>query len=83
MKKNISLEGIRSDEYKNSCCFCGTIFDGMENSIWPIYYKLDGEKNRCCNECNDKYVVTSRIDRSSIMKFREKFGISYYKLENK
>lgn len=59
------------------CCFCGSVFDGNGNSTWPIYYEEDGESNRCCSECNSKYVVAARKDRTLIMKIRKQFGISY------
>lgn len=72
-----ALKIIRLDEGKTKCCFCGSVFDGNGNSTWPIYYKEDGERNRCCDECNSKYVVASRTDKTLIMKFRKQFGINY------
>lgn len=64
-------------ETKAKCCFCDAVFDGMGNSTRPIYYERDGETHRCCDKCNEEYVVAARKDRTLIMKFREKFGISY------
>ena len=59
------------------CCFCGTILNDYGNSTWPIYYKQDGELNRCCDECDQKYVIAARKDLTLIMQFREQFGIDY------
>lgn len=62
-------------EYK--CCFCGTLINNFGNSTWPIYYKRDAENHRCCNNCNDIFVIPARKDHSLIMEFRERFGIDY------
>ena len=72
-----SLEILHPDEGKNFCCFCDSVFDGDGNSTFPIYYKVDCEKHRCCDECNEKYVVAARKDRKLIMQFRKKFGVDY------
>lgn len=72
-----SLEILRPDEGKNFCCFCDSVFDGKGNSTWPIFYKDDGEKHRCCDECNEKYVIAARKDHSLIMQFRKQFGVDY------
>ena len=71
------LEILRPDEGKNFCCFCNSVFDGDGNSTWPIYYQGDGEKYRCCDECDKKYVIASRTDRTLIMQFRKQFGVDY------
>ena len=68
---------LRPDEGKNFCCFCNSVFDGDGNSTWPIYYKEAGETHRCCDECNEKYVIAARKDKSLIMPFRKQFGIDY------
>lgn len=70
------------EEDTGKCCFCGAFFEGRGNSIWPIYWEMDGEKNRCCDKCNEEFVVAARKDRTLIMKFREKFGISYERYED-
>ena len=74
---------LRPDEGKNCCCFCNTVFDGDGNSTWPIYYKQDAEHYRCCDECNEKYVIAARKDRTLIMKFRTEFGIDYTEYDEK
>ena len=73
----ISLKILKCRPPINTCCFCGKTFEGMGNSTWPIYYKQDGEKHRCCDECNEKYVIPARKDRSLIMRLRNQFGIDY------
>lgn len=77
-----SLEILRPDEGKNFCCFCDSVFDGEGNSTFPIYYKVDCEKHRCCDKCNEKYVVAARKDRSLIMQFRKQFGVDYTEYED-
>lgn len=72
-----SLKIIKRRPALNSCCFCKALFDGDGNSTWPIYYKEDGEYYRCCDACNEKYVVAARKDRTKIMQFRKQFGIDY------
>ena len=76
-----SLEIFHPDEGKNFCCFCDSIFDGEGNSTFPIYYKVDCEKHRCCDECNDNYVIPARKDHSLIMQFRNQFGVDYTEYE--
>ena len=77
-----SLEILPPDEGKNFCCFCDSVFDGDGNSTFPIYYKVDCEKQRCCDECNDKYVIPARKDHSLIMQFRKQFGVDYTEYED-
>ena len=77
-----SLEILHPDEGKNFCCFCDSVFDGDGNSTFPIYYKVDCEKHRCCDECNEKYVVAARKDRKLIMQFRKQFGVDYTEYED-
>lgn len=65
------------------CCFCGKRFNGYGNSTWPIYPdsihceegEPNGEEMRCCDSCNQKYVITARINPQAIMMIRELFGI--------
>ncbi|MCI6316590.1 MAG: hypothetical protein MR877_05430 [Spirochaetia bacterium] len=77
-----SLEILRPDEGKNFCCFCDSVFHGDGNSTFPIYYKVDCEKHRCCDECNVKYVIPARNDHSLIMQFRKQFGVDYTEYED-
>lgn len=72
-----SLKVIKRRPALNSCCFCKKIFNGDGNSTWPIYYKQDSEHYRCCDECNEKYVIAARKNRALIMQFRNLFGIDY------
>lgn len=72
-----SLKVIKRRPASNSCCFCKKIFNGEGNSTWPIYYKEDSEYYRCCDACNEKFVIAARKDRSKIMQFRKQFGIDY------
>ena len=72
-----SLKVLKIRPAYNQCCFCKAIMNDDGNSTWPIYYKRDAEFYRCCDECNEKYVISARIDHSLIMHFRNQFGINY------
>lgn len=72
---------LTPEEDTGKCCFCGAVFNGRGNSTWPIYFEQDGEKNRCCENCNEEYVGAARKDKALIMQFREKFGICYARYE--
>ena len=37
------------------CCFCGKEIEDYGNSSYPLYDKI------CCNDCNGKYVIRSRM----------------------
>lgn len=72
-----SLKVIKRRPALNSCCFCKKIFNDEGNSTWPIYYKEDSEYYRCCDACNEKFVIAARNNRTKIMQFRKQFGIDY------
>ncbi len=72
-----SLKVIKRRPILNSCCFCKKIFNDEGHSTWPIYYKEDSEYYRCCDACNEKFLIAARKDRSKIMQFRKQFGIDY------
>ena len=48
---------------KHTCCICGKEFVGLGNNPQPIY-----EEGRCCDECDTKYVLPSRIFISQLLK---------------
>ena len=39
------------------CCICGKEFIGYGNNPSPVK-----EQGKCCNECNDKYVIPKRLE---------------------
>ena len=53
------------------CCFCNKEYTGMGNSTWGYWQVADGltpeedaefgEKFRCCDKCNFKYVIPARL----------------------
>ena len=45
---------------KRVCCLCGKEFEGFGNNPEPLMG--DKEKNKCCNECNEKKVIPARIE---------------------
>lgn len=65
------------------CCFCNQDFEGFGNSTWPIYPDAihcekdipNGEQMRCCDNCNQKYVITARVNPMAITHIRKLFGI--------
>ena len=66
------------------CCICHKEIKGFgnnpEGAVWKTH---DGKiempefkaEDRCCDECNQKYVITARINPQAIMTLRNLFGI--------
>lgn len=48
------------------CCICGKEFEGWGNNPAPI---LNGEDDRCCDECNWEHVIPERIKQAEITRF--------------
>ena len=46
-----------TDELKK-CCICGKVYVGWGNNPSPID---DEEEHRCCDACNNRYVIPARI----------------------
>ena len=43
------------------CCLCGKEIDNMHsNNPFPLCH-IDDYESRCCNECNENYVIRARI----------------------
>lgn len=62
------------DENLKTCAICGKKYAGYGNSTWGYWFingyskendEERGEKFRCCNDCNFKYVVPARIKLAS------------------
>ena len=43
-----------------TCSICGKRCTGYGNNPYPV---TKGEEDRCCDECNSKYVIPKRIYR--------------------
>lgn len=43
------------------CCICGKEYNGHGNNPYPIGWDIYSEDDRCCDECNRKYVIPARI----------------------
>lgn len=41
------------------CCICGEEFTGWGNNPWPVDKREDA---RCCNACNEIYVIPARLE---------------------
>lgn len=59
------------------CCICGKEIVGLGNNPDPLT-KEDGsyfdlEKERCCDECNEKYVVPARL--AQLLNNKEDFDL--------
>lgn len=51
---------------KQKCCICGKEFTGLGNNPRPVR-----EEGRCCDECDNKYVLTSRLFIMELLRGRE------------
>ena len=40
----------------NTCCICGALYYGFGNNALPV------KNGRCCDRCDDKYVIPARIE---------------------
>jgi len=60
------------------CCFCGKEIDGFGNNPSPFY---EGTEERCCDECNSKFVVSARIVEMSLREIGN-YGVleEFYKM---
>lgn len=47
---------------KFKCCICGREFEGFGNNPYPLCDKDDFE-SRCCDECDNLYVIPARIKK--------------------
>lgn len=48
------------------CCICGNTYTYYGNNPWPVKNKDGkdfGENNRCCDNCDNLYVIPARIQR--------------------
>jgi len=48
------------------CTICGLKIDGFGHNAEPF------SRGRCCNQCNDKFVIPARIRRMRAEKMEEK-----------
>lgn len=51
---------IETEIKKIKCCFCGKEVEGYGNDPRPIKVACE-EMPRCCDECNKKFVVPTRV----------------------
>ena len=56
------------------CCICGKKFVGYGNN--PAPYKKSG---RCCDQCNDDYVIPSRISQQGASEREVELAIRRYR----
>lgn len=51
------------------CCICGSEITGWGNNPWPVE---KDENARCCDNCNDLFVIPARIAEMYQKKGEEK-----------
>lgn len=53
-------EFLKANMRKMTCCICGCDFiDWTGNNPYPFG---DGEKESCCNDCNNRFVIPARLN---------------------
>lgn len=57
---------MANDNLLSTCAICGKKYSGWGNSTWGLWAGLSendpqGEKVRCCDSCNARYVVPARM----------------------
>ena len=48
------------------CCICGKEFNGYGNNPYPVGWDVYTDEDRCCDDCNERYVIPARIARLAI-----------------
>lgn len=57
------------------CCLCGKDTAGWGNNPYPLCDEKDFE-SRCCDECNDTYVIPARIlNCKSVEELKDKIRV--------
>ena len=59
----------RMENKKMKCCICGKSFYGNGNNAYPL---IRSRANKCCNECNNDYIIPLRMIEILAKKEREK-----------
>lgn len=57
LKEDVEVAFDNDENEKQVCCICGEEYTGYGNNAEP--YK----KGRCCDECNRKFVIPSRLNK--------------------
>ena len=57
LKEDVEVAFDNDENEKQVCCICGKEYTGYGNNAEP--YK----KGRCCDECNRKFVIPSRLNK--------------------
>ena len=57
----LMIQMIKSSTGKDAfkCSICGGFFYGWGNNPYPV---TKGEDDKCCDNCNDMYVIPARIE---------------------
>lgn len=62
------------------CCICGKEFEGFGNNPYPVGSDVYSDEDRCCDECNWKYVIPARLARLEPAPAREyKLDVASFK----
>lgn len=58
------------------CCFCKETLTNFGNSTYPIFDRKNELTKRCCDECNLKYVIPSRLSNNELIRIQKLFKIN-------
>ena len=61
------------EKKKMKCCICGKSFYGNGNNAYPL---MRNRENKCCNECNNDYIIPLRMIEILAKKERNKTDAS-------
>ena len=61
-RKTINALRFRDGKDTFKCCLCGCFFHGYGNNPYPLCPEDDYE-SRCCDECDNLYVIPARIEK--------------------
>lgn len=62
----------RMEKMKMKCCICGKSFYGNGNNAYPL---MKNRENKCCNECNNDYIIPLRMIEILAKKERNKTDV--------
>lgn len=57
---------------KNVCCICGFSYKGYGNNPYPV---ITTESARCCDACNDTYVIRARLMHYDVEEIQKRIEI--------
>ena len=74
LTKEINKEIFKFLEQQHVCALCGEKYEGFGNNAEPIY------NARCCDVCNDVYVIPVRLGTMTVEEVESKVNNNWGKL---